>query len=172
MAYPTFSPEELASERWLPVAEAPDLYEVSSLGRVRRALNAPRRQRSRPGQILRLTFNSSGYPYVNLSWGDGRRRTIQVARLVAAAFLPPPKGATQRVKRANGDPADCRASNLAWVNYAGGHRPRRTWRKYPPQLVHEILSQWGKVSRAELAQRYGLSVGAIDYIWNRIGDNP
>ena len=91
--------------------------------------------------------------YVNLSWkGDCQR--VDVAYLVARAFLPNPEGRPY-VKRLNGDVNDCRAANLMWVEQkpvgrgrAGVPSPRVVQYALDGGLVkvHENLTQAAKES--------------------------
>lgn len=64
------------NEEWLPVAGYENLYEVSSLGRVRRF-------RSR---LMKLSNHSAGYLVLNLR-KNKKTRTCYVHRLVVEAFL-------------------------------------------------------------------------------------
>lgn len=74
-------------------------YEVSSLGRVRLAGAAPRA----------LAIDHKGYPRVNI-----RGKGYKVHRLVCATFHGPQMEGCE-VGHLNGDRADARACNLAWV---------------------------------------------------------
>ena len=154
---PDFTPEELASERWVAIPEAPDTYEVSDLGRVRRSPTAPPRQRARAGQILRPGRNSSGHAYVALRTPVGPLTAI-VSRLVARAFLPPPSDPEMVVLRRNQDRADNRAHNLYWAP-----PPRQ---KLTRKQVREIREMEGFISRSEAAGLYGVTSGTIDAIWS------
>lgn len=104
-------------EQWLPVAGWPD-YEVSDLGRVRRATWAPAVTRTYPGKVLRPSRAGRRYLQVTLHRhvdAVGERRDWLVHHLVAAAFLGPPPVANARVAFRNGDSADCRAANLEYT---------------------------------------------------------
>lgn len=81
-----YRPHDMAKERWLPVIGYEGLYEVSSLGRVRRT--------DKDGTIVSQQVDrKKGYVEVTLS-REGRRRPRRVHRIVADAFLPPIPGAT------------------------------------------------------------------------------
>lgn len=93
-------------ERWRKIPTDP-AYEVSDLGRVRRAA---RGQGARVGRILKHQRAGAGYHVVRLSHG----RQHYVHRLVADAWLPMPLGAS--VVRFKGDDAsDLRVENLEWA---------------------------------------------------------
>ena len=70
-------------EEWRPVVDFPELYEVSSIGRVRRVAGG---QGARAGHILRPAPNSDGYPQVTL-YDEGVKFSREVHTLVAAAFI-------------------------------------------------------------------------------------
>ena len=112
----------MPAERWLPIEGWP--YEVSDHGRVRRSSPACG---TRPGRVRRLGRTKRGY--LGLSLSDSPRRSqIVVHRLVAAAFIIPPRGPTGRgadeyqINHRDGDKANNTPANLEWVtpaeNYA------------------------------------------------------
>lgn len=85
-------------EHWQPIAGYEGLYEVSCLGNVRSLPRLRRNSRGGgfnqfPGRILKSarrfrTGRDYGHLKVTLS-RDGRKRTVDIAILVADAFLPP-----------------------------------------------------------------------------------
>lgn len=96
-------------EQWLPIAGFEQLYEVSSIGRIRTIAGRIRGQRR----------DKDGYHLINLFVGqpNGRNKTItrRVARLVASAFLGPiPSG--WEVNHLNFDRADDRLENLEIIS--------------------------------------------------------
>jgi hypothetical protein len=109
-------PDERADETWRPLAGWGAPYDVSDQGRVRKpAVEVGRRRggaQHYKAQLLR-PFLRNGSPVVQLAVRPQRHRAVRVARLVAAAFLPPsPPGA--ELVFVNGDRRDVRAANLAW----------------------------------------------------------
>jgi hypothetical protein len=96
------------SAEWRPVEGFEGYYEVCSDGQVRSAM---RRQGSK-GAVLKAGTNKAGYKLVSL-WRDGKGRSCNVHRLVAAAFLGPcPPG--MEVRHMDGDPANNVLTNLRY----------------------------------------------------------
>lgn len=124
-------------------------YSVSSDGRVR---NDSR------DREMRLSVNQYGTVKVGLIQ-DGVRVTVQVADLVAQAFLPDPPPNFDTVVHLNGNKTDCRAENLIW-------RPRWFAMKYHRQLRNEedrICALFEEMETGEMfesveeaSRRYGL----------------
>lgn len=89
------------TEEWRDIKGYEGLYRVSSLGNVESVKGA-----------IKPT-ERKGYRRVEL-WKDGKRRKIQLHRLVAMAFISNPYGKPE-VNHINCDTTDNRASNLEWV---------------------------------------------------------
>lgn len=105
------SPE---TEEWRPVVGYEGWYEVSSLGRVRRARPG---HGTRIGRILGTHPNRSGYPRVTLS-RESRDRKVFVHVLVARAFVGPcPTG--HEVNHKDLNRCNPTASNLEYVTRSG-----------------------------------------------------
>lgn len=113
----------MQTEIWKPVAGYEELYEVSSLGRVKSLAN----NKSRKEKILK-PYNDDGYLQVQL-YRDGKRKFFKVHRLVAAAFIPNPLGLPE-VNHKDENPSNNVVENIEWcdrsynVNY--GTRTERT----------------------------------------------
>lgn len=101
------------NERWAVIPEFPD-YEVSDHGRVRRITNYGRGKAGR----IRRTRKVEGYPGLNLTHRDGRRKGVRVHRLVAEAFIPNPEG-LREVNHKDGTRSNNHYSNLEWVSSSG-----------------------------------------------------
>jgi hypothetical protein len=115
------------SERWLPVTDFEEHYEVSDLGRVRRTKPAPH---TRPGYVLKGALDRKGYNRVGLCVA-GKHFNRQVHRLVAEAFLG---RSDLEVNHVNGIKNDNRLENLEFVTRSQntihafrvlGHPPNR-----------------------------------------------
>jgi hypothetical protein len=99
-------------EQWMPIAGWEHVYEVSSLGRVKRISEG---HCTRPGRVLRTCNNPDRdvYPMVTLC-NKGVRHPAAVHGLVAAAFIGPrPDGAV--VNHKDGNKKNNHVSNLEFV---------------------------------------------------------
>lgn len=90
-------------ETWKQVIGYEGLYEVSSVGRVRRA----------DGRILKPWRTRNGYIHATLCSG-GDKKQVLVHRMVAMAFLEAASGKNY-VNHKNCNPSDNRVENLEWV---------------------------------------------------------
>lgn len=82
-------PSDLPGEQWRPIVGLEGQYEVSDLGRVRRATGG---KGTFAGRILAQHNNNKGYPCVSLHYDGGTHQKL-VHRVVALAFLGPcPEG--------------------------------------------------------------------------------
>lgn len=102
-----------SNEEWKSIDGYEGVYEVSSLGRVRRIAGGAG---ARIGHILSLGKTVTGYPQVSLC-KNGKPKKVLVHRLVAKAFLGSPKQGRE-VNHRNGNKKDNRVENLEWVSHA------------------------------------------------------
>ncbi len=106
------------SELWRPLLGD---YEVSSLGRIRRAdAGVWRYLRAR-------TRDAGGLLCADLTLAAGKHRVF-LARSVLAAFSRPPQAGEIAAQR-NGDPLDCRLANLEWRRRPEHHLHREELRR-------------------------------------------
>jgi hypothetical protein len=94
-------------EQWSAVSERPDLYFVSTHGKIR----------NRKGELLRQRLDVAGYPRVNLCDFGGKKLQRIVHRLVAVAFIPNPLN-KPTVNHIDGNRANNNVTNLEWATMA------------------------------------------------------
>ena len=157
-------------DAWRPVVGYEGVFEVSSLGQVRRV--APAKGTKRLGQPLTPQVEANGYLKLRLRNGDGGRGHY-VHRLVAAAFLGPcPPG--NEVHHRDHDRTNNTASNLEYVTRSENMRAcadagrtnamrgeENPHSKLTEVAVREIRSLYPSVSGPKLAVRYGVNSKTI-----------
>lgn len=173
-----------SNEEWRPVIGWGDLYEVSSLGRVRSldrvvhdlSRGGSPRARVIKGRALKCYRHTFGYLQLRLC-RSGVNVPVYVHHLVAEAFLGPrPVG--MEVAHNDGNPANSAASNLRYDTPKNNtsdqirHGTRKVGTqkrnsKLNDELVREIRATQG-VSQHELARRYGVSQSQIYCVKNRL----
>jgi hypothetical protein len=159
-------------EAWKPWRSGD--YEVSNLGRVRRARPG---RRTYVGRILTWTFLSIGYPTVGLTIG-GKNKRIYVHELVAECFIGPrPDGA--EVNHIDGDKANPVVTNLEYVTHRGNmqHASRSGLMpvgeasgnsKLTNADVLAMRAAWRDGARnVELARRFGVSRACVSQVVHR-----
>jgi hypothetical protein len=108
-------------EIWKTIENYEGLYEVSTLGRVKSFKLGKE-------AILNPSKNSKGYLVINLH-KDGKRKTFNLHKLVAVAFLShSPCGMRLVVDHINNDKQDNRAENLQLIsNQENTSKDRKKW---------------------------------------------
>lgn len=163
------------AEEWR-VCPFNDNYQVSSMGRVRRATFSPNRK-SKPGDIIQGQIADNGYVFVGL-WDDGNMSRHSVHRLVALAFHGTPPTKSHEVAHNDGRRANNVAANLRWATRSDNHADKAAHgteqcgeanghSKLTASQVREILSHPMTCNRSELARRYGVSQVTITRILRR-----
>lgn len=162
-------------EIWKTVDDWP--YEVSSLGRVRRAGRACG---TRPGKVLKPASVRGGYLRVTLQ-RDGTHKQFMVHRLVADAFCPTVKDSTLQVNHIDGDKTHNIAENLEWVtcgenhthayrtglrsgNHGGLKGESNGNAKITPAQVQEIRRLRGTMPQRLIGARFGLGQSQVSAI--------
>ena len=150
-------------ENWKPIQDFED-YEVSSLGRVRRATACTTRK---AGIILKSTLGTKYFGLTLFKAGKKFNKLLHI--LVAQAFVANPKHMPE-VNHKDADKANCKASNLEWRSSLGNHRhavklglfgkgvnfDKRSgkWRAlYNPEANKEVFIGQYLTKRAALAAR-------------------
>lgn len=98
------SDERKMDEVWLPIFGYKGKYEVSSFGRVRsleRVVSIGVNKRKISEKILSPKEGSSGYFLLTLHGDNGQRKSVNIHRIVAAAFLGGANGLIVRHKDNN-----------------------------------------------------------------------
>ena len=115
------------NEIWKSVTNYEGLYEVSTLGRVKRLAGKSPRYRgerikpdvyTRSEVILKSYKNKKGYEYIDLYKFDGYKRIRKnyfVHRLILMTFNPNENYESLQVNHINGNKEDNNAHNLEWV---------------------------------------------------------
>lgn len=152
------------TEVWRPAVGYPD-YEVSDIGRVRRA--TPGRG-TFPGRVLGQRLSTTGYPTVMVVCPDGKARPRKVHQLVADAFVRV-RAAGEVVNHLDGSKTNNAAHNLEVTDRAGNlahamrHGLIRTgfrhgMAKLSDEQVRAIRAAFSQgVPGAEVADRFGIS---------------
>jgi hypothetical protein len=99
---------------WKPIPVFENNYEVSSFGRLRRALNAPYSKATKQGRIITGHLDNGGYLRTCIRV-DGKAAKHQIHRLVAMAFV----GGYDKCRQINhidGNKINNRPENLEWVS--------------------------------------------------------
>jgi HNH endonuclease/NUMOD4 motif len=103
--------ESSTEEIWMSIDGYEDLYEVSTLGRVRSWI--PGTKSGTVPHILKSHSQTSSDHQKVALYRDGKPHTYRVHQLVMEAFIGPcPEG--QQVRHLNGDPTDNRLKNLMY----------------------------------------------------------
>lgn len=118
-------------EEWRPVVGYERLYEVSDQGRIRSLDKQGRDGRSLKARTMKQKYRDDGYMSIMLT-GE-KRRTIQVHRLVAEAFIPNP-GAMPYVRHRDDDKVNNSAENLFWGTHWDNTADRQGFTEHSGRL--------------------------------------
>lgn len=156
------------TEQWRPVADWP--YEVSDLGRVRRATGWNGTQ---AGRVLNPA-RCGRYALVSLR-NKGRVWAVHVHTLVAAAFLGP-RPAGQQVNHKDGDKRNNRSDNLEYTTMPANMRHAvenalvRQGERHPrAKLTADDVAEIRRlhaagVSQADIARRFGRHPATVNHV--------
>lgn len=167
------------TSEWRALRDTP--YQISNTGQIRSTV---RRYSWPAGYIVRTRKNAKGYLRASLTYLDGRKIPINVAREVAIAFIGPSPAVHFQINHIDGKRANNRSENLEWVlpkeNMA---HAMRTGLANPAFAYHVVGQSHGQskltdadvrairaisLSTRKLATRFGVSHMEISRIKARI----
>ena len=163
------------TEIWKPVVGYENLYEVSSGGSVRGVERKDKAGRNTiPSAILKGVVSKKGYVRVNLTDSLGRHQKHSVHTLVLNAFKGPKPTAKHECRHLNNIPSCNEESNLEWGLPTENWQDKRkagsatVGEKHPSAKLKECdvlaIRASKNMKRAELAEKYGVSISSIDAI--------
>lgn len=138
------------NEHWRRVVGYEGIYEVSTLGRVRRVKAGPN---TSAGRIMKLTPHNGGYVIVNLSNVVARMHLVH--RLVCMAFHGECPGPDYEVAHEDGNPKNNRADNLSWKTVAANHADKHRHGTMPVGDAHPRM----KFSDADVVRMFEQRAG-------------
>lgn len=116
--------EDLEGEVWQPIEDTNNMYYVSNKGRVKS-------RAAYKAILLKPTLTAKGYYRVDISY-EGQRQSKFIHRLVAAAFLMPPKSIDYHLHHKDYNKLNNEAANLEWLSvqqHTQIHQKRREQEK-------------------------------------------
>ena len=166
---------DLPGEIWKDVFGWESIYQVSSLGRVKRLKNVPR---TPGGRLVGLSVNNRGYPRVELNHAP-RTKWMEIHVLIAQAFLGHrPSG--MHINHIDGIKTNNRIENLEYctpqeniihAHLLGLTNPQKGNSRYNAKLVESdipiIRRRCKDESNARIAKDYNVTADNIGHI--RIG---
>lgn len=183
----TSSRNNAHAEHWEPIAGYEGLYEVSCLGSIRSLPRLRRNSRGQgfnlsPGRTLKPTRRFRGdYDYGHLKvtlCREGQKKTVDVAVLVARAFLGEP-GPGQQVRHGPAGTSDNSVQNLSYGTAKQNTDDRKRDGTYPigeknsrrrltDEAVRDIRRRYaqGELQR-QIAASFGVSRPVISQIVRR-----
>jgi hypothetical protein len=174
MATIEFTTEELNSEEWKLIPDF-EMYEVSTLGRIRRAIAC---RASKKGRILKPGLSSSGYAQVSLV--KVKAHTKSIHSIVAAVFIGPRPSPKHEVNHKNGNKHDPRLSNLEYLTKPenvqhsivvlghrvdGKHSPQARFTEDQILAIHDAMMN--ATPPVEIIERFSISETELYRIKNR-----
>lgn len=137
--------EEIDGEIWKEILGF-DNYFISNMGRVKKFA-----KRYNAYYLLTITYNQiNGYGYVSLVNNEGKKKNINVARLVAHNFVSGYSDIRNTVDHKDGNKANNVFSNLEWVSQSCNNQRAYNNGKQP----HKGYSKRGKFQKIIMDEKY------------------
>jgi len=155
-------------EVWKPVVGYEDLYEVSSMGRIRGLRGKNGKSNTRKVFLMSLVINkSSKYLAITVGRKGDKQKNMLVHRLVAQAFIPNP-GSKPEVNHINGVKIDNKVENLEWVTLSENHKHAYKIGLQTPMRGNHPMAKLSleKVQKIKSMIRSGVTVRTIVEIFN------
>jgi hypothetical protein len=162
----------LENEVWKDVPGYENLYQASTMGRLKSVPDQSGKYSFRLGNVLKRRIGKAGYPYYTV-FNSGNSKTVKEHRMVAIAFIPNPEN-KPCVNHINGIKHDNRVENLEWVTYsenslhanlnklrvnAKGANSKKA--ALNEKQVEEIRSVGGQLSYKKIGDIYNVSATTI-----------
>lgn len=160
----------LDNEIWRDIKGYENIYQVSSLGRVKSLERVSYLGKIIKEKILKNSFNHRKYLVVHLS-KDGKSKVVTVHRLVAEAFIPNPENKLE-VNHIDEDKTNNCLNNLEWVtskeNSNWGSRLSRISKSKSKKIKviyrDNTYEYWE--SQTIFSKNFGVSVQGINDVLN------
>lgn len=134
----------IPGEKWVPIREWEDIYEVSDHGRVRSLDRTGTRVTGAKypvkGRVLAAPAGAQGYPQVSLT--NGPRRELRLVHHLVMEAFGPPGGEGEVVVAVDGDRYNAAYSNLQWAPWESTLRRSKKCRR-GHQFIDENLTKAG-----------------------------
>jgi hypothetical protein len=137
--------EEIDGEIWKEILGF-DNYFISNMGRVKKLA-----KRYNDYYLLTITYNQvNGYGYVSLVNNEGKRKNINIARLVAHNFVSGYSDTNNTVDHKDGNKSNNISSNLEWVSQSCNNQ--RAYDNGKP--THKGYYKRGKFQKIIMDKKY------------------
>jgi hypothetical protein len=148
----------MSGEEWRPAPGFPD-YEVSSLGRVKRAVTDSRNRGA--GRVLRPAVNASGYLTCTLYAPGVTPRPRLISRLVCEAFHGAAPSPLHHAAHGDGNRTNNRPENLRWATARENEADKLQHGTRPSGDKHHARARPDCVARGHRAGRAKLTDEAV-----------